>query len=472
MAKAEAPVRNLHLKRQEPVHKQFGLTPRWTPMAQHDEQQAFLHSAHRFITLPKGRRSGGTEMSKRIMIHRAVLGSEYPDPRYFLGAPTHQQAVRIFWKDVKAFLPPEWVRRVSESDKYVELITGAEIWVTGLDKPERIEGTPWDGCAITEFANVRGRAWEENIRPALADRAGWAILESAPEGRNHFFELDRIAKAMQKKEGPRSAWGAYHWRSESVLPLYGRGAEIAEAKRDMDPMTYEQEFGASFINFEGRAYYTFDERLHCAKLEYDPRQPLIFCFDFNVEPGVACVCQEMLLPPPAGQVGTGVIGEVYIQRGSNTPKVCDELYELYKDHQGAIVCYGDPTGGARASSQTEGTDWDLIRGKLLDSFGRRVTYRVPKGSPSVRGRVNALCSRLLSVDGGVRLMVDPMKAPHMVLDLEGVSRTSDGDIDKGKHKDDGLTHLSDSLGYYVVYKFPVIGKRTAVKELNDVLGSR
>lgn len=435
--------------------KQYGLTPRWFPLAHHPTQQAFLHSRKRFIIVVKGRRAGGTEIGKRKLLLRALLGSKYHDPRFFCGAPTHQQATRIFWKDLKAMVPRKWIRHISESEKSITLVTGAEIWVTGLDKPERIEGTSWDGCIVTEVANVRREGWEENIRPALMDRSGWAILESAPEGRNHFYELNRSAEQEMREYGNQSAWEAFHWRSESVLPLYGQAQEVIEARRHMDPLTYEQELGAAFINFQGRAYYAFQQNLHCASLTYDPNKPLIFGFDFNVEPGVAVVMQEQRLPPPAGQMGTAVIGEVYIKRNSNTELVCDKLYEKYRDHQGTIICDGDATGGARHTSQTTGTDWDLIRKKLLDYFGNRVSIRVPSTNPPVRDRVNAVNSRLMSVDGGIQMMVNPDMAPHVVLDLEGVTRDASGDIDKSKHKDDGLTHISDAIGYYVHRRFPV-----------------
>ena len=135
------------------------------------------------------------------------------------------------------------------------------------------------------------------------------------------------------------------------------------------------------------------------------------------------------------------------------------------------MCYGDASGGARATSQTQGTDWDLIRGKLKDSFGSRVVYRVPRANPPVRSRVNAVNSRFLSVDGGIRMMVDPQRAPHVVLDLEGVMRTAEGDIDKAKHKDDGLSHVSDGLSYYIVERFPLRGQRTGAMEIAELFAA-
>jgi len=62
-------------------------------------------------------------------------------------------------------------------------------------------------------------------------------------------------------------------------------------------------------------------------------------------------------------------------------------------------------------------------------------------------------SRLQSADGRVHLLVDPVKCPHVVMDLEGVCyRQGTSEIDKKSSPT--LTHLSDALGYYVNYEFP------------------
>ena len=71
----------------------------------------------------------------------------------------------------------------------IPLKNGAQIWVVGLDRPERIEGTPWDGGVLDEYGNMRANAWPEHIRPALSDRGGWCDFTGVPEGRNPMAEL-------------------------------------------------------------------------------------------------------------------------------------------------------------------------------------------------------------------------------------------------------------------------------------------
>jgi hypothetical protein len=427
------------------------LSPRWSPLRYHPVQAAYWSSPHRFNTVPAGRRSGKTEQAKRKLVKRALRGTAFDKPRFFAGAPTRDQAKRIFWDDLKAMVPAEFMAgRPSETELAIRLVNGSEIVVLGLDKPERVEGQPWDGGVLDEFANMRAQAWPANVRPALSDRQGWCDLIGVPEGRNHYYELDRMARAEMQAKGAESEWGAFTWVSAEILPP----EEIASARRDLDELTFAQEYEASFVNFEGRAYYPFTEVTHTARLTCDPKRPIALCFDFNVDPGIAVVAQEQTLP--GGQFGTGVIGEVHIPRNSNTPAVCRKLVQDWGQHQGRVILYGDATGGARGTAKTTGSDWDIIRAELTPVFRERLVFAVPRANPAERARINAMNTRLRAGDGAIRLMVDPVRAPHVVKDLEGTRLLKGGSGEIDKKADAMLTHASDALGYMVAAEFPVV----------------
>jgi len=400
------------------------------------------------------------------------LPSEHPDPRYFFGAPIWSQAKRIFWNDIKKMIPA-WayerdpVRSVSESDMCIKLKSGAEIWVIGMDKPQRIEGTPWDGGVLDEYGNMKPQAWAENVRPALADRQGWCDFIGVPEGRNHYYDLAEVAKRVGEEARARGEipeWDFFHWKSAEILPVH----EVESARNDLDPLTFKQEFEGDFIHFQGRVYYPFEQSTHCRPLRYDPEQPISICFDFNISPGVAVVCQEQQLPGVTEPFyderrnetfqnpvfGTGVIGEVFIPKNSNTVMVCNRLLQDWHNHRGEVHVYGDASGGSGGSAQVEGSDWDLVRKMFKDQW-KKVYYFIPSKNPQERIRVNALNSRLMSTTGIVRLIVDDKKCPNVVRDLEGTRLVEGGDGSIDKRATPDLTHLTDALGYYVVYRFPV-----------------
>jgi hypothetical protein len=433
------------------------LHPRWSILRPHDVQRRFFESTHRFNVVPAGRRSGKTEIAKRRLIKRAVRGSKYDRPRYFAAAPTRDQAKRIFWADLKRMVPPAAMRgKPSDGELVIPLWHGGEIFVVGMDKPERIEGAPVDGGVLDEYGNIKPKAWGENLRPALSERDGWCDLTGVPEGRNHYFDTAEFAKAELLEYGDDSEWGYFHWVSADILPA----KEIEAARRDLDELTFQQEYEASFVNFEGRAYYAFGDT-NKAKLRdrYNPAQPLIVMLDFNVAPGVAAIAQE--LPLPIGGVGTAIIGEVWIENNSNTPAVCRKILADWQPvHTGRIEVYGDATGGAGGSAKVEGSDWDLVKQHLrhgskgVAGFGNRVDFHAPASNPAERSRINAMNTRIRSRDGTVRLMADPKYAPHVVKDLEGVKLLEGGSGEIDKKHDPKLTHISDAIGYYVVKKFP------------------
>lgn len=437
------------------------LNNRWTPLRKLAEQQRYWNSPYRFNTLPAGRRSGKTEIAKRKVVKRALSGTRFPDPNFFAGAPTRDQAKRIFWKDLKLMVPKWAIKGIpSETELSINLVNGASIWVVGMDKPERIEGMPWDGGVLDEFGNMKANAWGANVRPALADRTGWCDFIGVPEGRNHYYKLDRDARKSVVDDPVNSSWGAFHWVSADVLPA----EEIEQMRHDLDPLTFDQEANASFVSFAGRVYYCFNMETHCQRLPYNPHQPIAFCFDFNVEPGVAAILQEMELPN--GQMGTGCIGEVWIPRNSNTPAVCKKLIADWKNHQSKIFIHGDATGGSRGTAKLSGSDWDIIEQMLGKEFGSQIKMQVPRSNPRERSRVNAFNARLKNVAGEVRFMVDPSKAPHVVDDLEGVRTLEGGSGEIDKKRDPDLTHISDGIGYYIQKQFPIEQNRPTVVEIS------
>lgn len=434
-----------------------GLTKRWHPAMLSDKQYAYLRSQARINLVASGRRSFKTEGAKRRLVRAALTFSRYADGRFYACGPTQQQSKDIFWDDLKA-LVPDWAllksrdQSISESELTIELCNGAVIRVAGLDKPARIEGRDWDGGVVTEYGNCKAGVFDNHIRPMMI-RGGYIDIEGTPEGHNHYYKLVRRVQSGELKE---SAY--FHWTTEEVLHYWigeeRAAAELAHAKSTMDELSYQQEYLGDFVLFEGRAYYCFTEE-SVRPIKYDPRRRLILCFDFNVEPGVAAVCQEI-------DGSTCVIGEVWIPRNSNTPAVCRRIKQDWGHHKGGFLVCGDATGGSRGTAQTEGSDWELIRTELR-GLGA-VSYDVPRANPAERARVNAMNSRIKAADGTRRLFVDP-KCKHIIEDLEGVAllKGGSGEIDK-KH-DPLRSHISDALGYYVVRYHPVGDTTSSVSQI-------
>ena len=404
--------------------------------------------------MPAGRRSGKTELAKRHGV-RLALRCRHDNGRFIYGAPTFQQAKRIYWQDIKALVPAAAISSVSESELTIRLVNNATLIVTGLDKPERIEGDPIDWIGLDEFGNMKASAWENHVRPALSTRGrlGSAWLYGVPEGRNHYYDLAMKAKADQS-----GAWAFHTWKSAEILPP----EEIQAARDELDEVTFAQEYEASFVNYAGRAYYGFNLVRHAsAEAVYRPDLPLTVCLDFNIAPGTASVLQEV----PTHRAGfaptvTNAIGEVWIPRSSNTVRVCEKIAEDWKHHAGEVRIYGDATGAAGGSAKVDGSDWELVKRTLEPAFPGRLRFRVPTENPRERVRVNAVNSRLESANGRIGFQVHPAACRNIIKDLEGVVLIQGGTGQIDKDADPRLTHLSDGIGYYIAAEFPLTGRYT------------
>ena len=407
-------------------------------------QKQYFFDPHRFIVVTAGRRSRKTLIGTRKVILAAL---DNPGKRYFLGAPTHQQAKAIFWSGgnsgLQRVLPPAMRWQESHSDLWVGLRNGAEIHVVGLDRPQRIEGQPWDGCQITEIDDMKPGAWGANIRPLLSDTNGFAILDGVPEGQGFGYEralyacdgvipptLPGIGAYGESKEDPEWCW--YSWLSSDVL----RPEEIAAVRRELDERTYRQEYEGSFETAAGRAYYAFSA--DNVRAVERGEGPWIIGMDFNVDPMTAVLCREE----------KGAIlqwGEVWLSR-SNTYEMVDHLARLGVTPELATI-YPDSTGAAETSNATK-SDLSILRQNGYE-------VRAHAANPRQRDRLVSVNSLCRAVDGQRRYFVDP-SCKRTINDLQRVQCLPDGRIDKTAEKT-GLVHISDALGYAIHYLHPARG---------------
>ena len=397
----------------------------------------------RFRVIIAGRRFGKTYFGIRELARFART----PDSTVVYFAPTHEQAKDIAWQQLKAQLIRfQWSDKFNEKELRAYLKNNSTITVGGLANFRFKRGRGWDFVVLDEFAFMHPDAWNYVVRPALSDKKGHALFIGTPEGRNWAYDFYRKGQDANDTD----------WTSWQFTTADGGNVdtdEIEAARQELDPLTFEQEYLASFVNFEGQAYYPFDRDIHIAALPYQSRDDLIICFDFNVSPGVAVIAQEQRLP--SGLQGTAIIGEVHIAKNSNTPAVCSQLIRNWQHHKGRVICYGDASGAASGTAKVSGSDWDLIREQLAPVFGNRLSFDIPRANPKIRTRINAMNSRLKSTSGDIKMMVDP-KCKNLIADFESV-RLKKGSNEIDKNYDSRFTHMTDALGYYVVREFPVSG---------------
>lgn len=435
----------------------FQITSRWYPLLKHQTQQNLMRKTPRFFIVPSGRRSGKTEVIKRIIAREAIVrATDYDINYYFLGAPTRPQAKRIYWHDLKQMTKPFWWREPMESDLIVYTnFKGviSETHVLGMDRPSRIEGPPWNGGGLDEYGSMKRETWSEHVRPALSDRGGWCGFIGVPEGRNHYYNLTLnsvggIPEAIPGtgvtllSEDPE--WGYFHWWSEDILKHIKPG-EIESAKRDLDERTYRQEYCGEFLSYEGMLYYTFNERKHirddiCTWTRYDP---LYLTCDFNKSPMVWLVAQIF-----KQKIDTEFkncikyINELSIGYDAKTIMLAQTFCDRYREQKNRVVYVTGDASGNIESTKDRTTDYVIIR-SVLEQNGFEVIFWVPNLNPNVNNRVNVGCSLFRSVQGHIRCWIHS-DCKYLKDDL--LLNESDGHGGKDK-EDPQRTHGSDAFDY-------------------------
>jgi hypothetical protein len=345
-------------------------------------------------------------------------------------------------------------------------VTGALIRVSGMDKPQRVEGDPIDDLFLDEFADMRlGNAvLEDHLGPSLStpDRPpGRLTVYGTPDMRSgaHFVDLcDKWSAHAATGEG---SYGYWHWSSQGLVSQ----AEWDEAKATRDPASFAVEYEARRVSTGNRAYYCFERETHVARgLRIIPTRPVVCCFDFNADPGTATILQEQTREDYPGRgdlpaAFTAICAEVFI-RNTNTPSVVRSVLAILErvGHKAQVFAEGDPAGGASGSAKVDGSDVDLIRRVMSPVLGGRLSMRFMAAAPRVVARLNAVNARLKSADGQVRLLV-ASECANTIRDFEQVHLKEGAahvEIEKaGSGAKALLSHLSDGFGYYCARQFPV-----------------
>lgn len=413
---------------------------RWYELKDHPVQLNLISSVDngvRFPLVPAGRRSGKTERFKRFLVKQA---NRVPGI-YFAAAPTHDQAKKIFWDDLKAFtLSVTHNKQPSESNRIIYMNNGSEIHVIGLDKPQRIEGIPWTGGGIDEFADLKANAWEANIYPALntvnptrPEYRAWCWCLGVPDGLNHYYDLCEAAKTDDS-----GAFEVFHWMTEEIFPEMA-----AEAKKIMSSRQYNQEFRAAFETASGRIYEDYGEWNYTQE-EILPHEQIMWSHDQNFTPLSSCIAvrrgEDLYL-----------LDEIVLTSAVSKQSAL-EFVDKYKDHKNKhVLIYGDPAGRA-GEKHGHSSDYTEIEG-VLKSNGWNYTRKVKPAAPAIKDRQNAVRAKIRTADNDVSLYVNRSKAPWCHKGLSTV-QLQEGSTFQEDQKNQ-YQHITTAIGYMVDREWPI-----------------
>jgi hypothetical protein len=238
---------------------------------------AYHTSPLRWACIVAHRRAGKTIATIAHMIDRGIK-AQTEDPRFAYVAPTYAQAKDIAWTYLKRYTAPIAGVVQHETELRVDLPNGARLRLYGADNYDRMRGIYLDGVILDEFADMDPRAWSEVIRPALADRKGWATFIGTPKGRNAFYDL------YMKAEQDRS-WLALRLRASETNLI--DPDELAELKAELSADEYARELETSFEAAIQGAYYAAllteaEIQGRISKAPHDPGAEVHAAFDLGI----------------------------------------------------------------------------------------------------------------------------------------------------------------------------------------------
>lgn len=413
---------------------------RWYELKDHPVQLNLITAVNRgirFPLVPAGRRSGKTERFKRFLVKQtnAVVG------QYFAAAPTHTQAVKIFWSDLLSLtLSTTHEKAPSISDRIIYMDNGSEIHIIGLDKPQRIEGIPWTGGGIDEFADIKAEAWEANIYPALntinptrPDYRAWCWLLGVPDGLNHYYEL-----CEQAKTDDSNMFEVFHWMTEEIFPEMA-----AEAKKVMSEKQYNQEFRAAFETASGRIYDNYSEANETDET-IQPHEQLMWMHDQN-------------FTPLSSSIGVRRGNDLYLLDeivliSAVSKQAAIEFCEKYKYHHNKhVLIYGDPAGKA-GEKHGHASDYTDIEG-VLKSYDWSYERRIKAAHPAIKDRQNALRAKIKTAAGETSLFVNKKTAPWSHKGLQTVQLQKGSTFQEDQKNQ--YQHITTAIGYCIDFEWPV-----------------
>ena len=251
--------------------------------------QAEIHRhLKRFNVLVCHRRFGKTVLAVNQLIGSG-LRARREAPRFAYVAPLLKQAKAVAWDFLLHYSAPFRVG-ANTSELRVDLVNGARITLYGADNPDALRGIYLDGVVLDEYADMQSRTWTEVVRPALADRKGWAIFIGTPKGQNGFHDIYDSASANK-------SWYAGLFRASETGVI--DADELAQLRAAMAAEEFAQEFECSFQAANTGAYYArllneaeHDKRI--GRVPWEATLPVTTAWDLGMDDATAIwFCQQV-----------------------------------------------------------------------------------------------------------------------------------------------------------------------------------
>ena len=211
----------------------------------------------------------------------------------------------------------------NETDLRIELINGSTIELKGTENAMALRGRSLSGVVLDEAAFMDSEVWFEVIRPALADKEGWALFISTPDGTaSWFYDLWCYVPEDETKEWQRWSYTTIEGGNVSKQEVEAaRAQRFARSARIRSVVREPHRFGR---------YQLSDDNISPDAKDISI-QPLLLGVDFNVDPmsGICAVKDADTLY---------VFDEIMLTGGATTWDFAEEVTRRYGVDRRIIAC--------------------------------------------------------------------------------------------------------------------------------------
>jgi len=392
----------------------------------------------RFRILIAGRRWGKSYLAIAELLRAATERQGV----YFYLAPTYRMSKEIAWALMKELTPKAWVAKKNESDLAIELVNGSRIELKGSENADALRGRSLCGVVLDESAYIGEMVWAPVIRPALADKQGWALFITTPPisgTSGWFYDMYCSIKHPDKVDESELPANIKDWSLHEYTTLQGENVPIEEleaARRELDPRTWKIEFEASFEALGGLVAASFSDE-NIKRVEDDPRLPLLIGADFNHDP-----LTTVLAVIKGNELH--IFDELVLTGGSTTWDLADALHAKFGLEREKHCC-PDPTGARQQTSGVGMSDHAILRRAGIKVFASR-------GWNTIKDKINAVNAAFMTADGVRHCFVHP-RCKHLLKSLRTLGYAPGSDV---PDKKSGVDHSFDSLGYLCLEKFSLL----------------
>jgi hypothetical protein len=389
------------------------------------KQQLIADCDTRFRVILAGRRGGKTF----LMMREACRFASRPNSIVWMLANSRQQIKSLCWSKLKKKLNSlNWILDTNESELTIRLVNNSQICLKSAEQGDNLRGESLDAILIDEFCDIDlDEIWHQILRPSLSDKKGHAMFCGTPKAGN------QAARDLYDNHLTKKNWASFSYTTEQGG--FVDAEEIAQARQDLAPKVFSQEYLANWENFAGIIFAEFGEHNITEVRRPQQNEVIYIGMDFNVTPCSAVVGRQT-------KTGIEIYDEIYLDN-SNTTEIIDEIRNRYPTNP--ITVFPDPAGVQRKTSANGNTDI-----KLLELAGFVTRYH--RQHPLVRDRINAGNSLFFKrTDGSTRFFIDPA-CKKTVACLKNWAYKPES---MTPTKDSGFDHGCDALTYMIQFLFPI-----------------